>query len=58
MDEYQTNKQAVINKVERVVGYVPMGLGDILSILMHPDVWPFTSKLVHTSEPGVIEGEN
>lgn len=33
---------ALIARLERVVGYVPVGTGDLLHVLSHPDVLPFT----------------
>lgn len=39
-------KQELSKKIERMVGYIPPGLGDILSILTHPDVISLTERYI------------
>lgn len=36
-------EDAVIRQMQRVVGYVPLGVRDLLRCLTHPDVWPLMS---------------
>jgi hypothetical protein len=37
-----TIEWALLRRVERVVGYLPVGTCDLLRILAHPDVLPLT----------------
>jgi hypothetical protein len=48
-------KQALMNKVERVVGYVPVGMDDILSILIGPDVYPEFKEYLRKHEESYNE---
>lgn len=50
MTSQEEAKIAVCKKVERVVGYIPQGLGDILSILAHPDVIELTKKFLEEKD--------
>lgn len=36
----------ILRKVERIVGYPPTGMLDLLKILVHPDVIELTKKYV------------
>ena len=36
----------VVDRVAKVVGYVPHGLGDLLNVLTHPDVIDSTERFV------------
>lgn len=39
-------EQAIISKVEHIVGYVPIGTLDLLHILVHPDVIALTGAYI------------
>lgn len=39
-------EQEICKKIERLVGYVPVGTVDLLHILVHPDVIHLTEKYV------------
>lgn len=38
--------QAICRRVNRMVGYHVTGLGDLLSVLTHPDVLPMVEDLI------------
>lgn len=42
-------KVELCKKIEKVVGYLPVGIGDILSILTHPDVINETEKYINAA---------
>jgi hypothetical protein len=35
-------RRELLKRIERVVGYPPVGMGDLLNVLTHPDVLPLT----------------
>ena len=39
-----TTEAALLDRVQRVVGYVPVGTSDLLRVLTHPDVLPLTKR--------------
>ena len=45
-----TYKKDLCYKIEKIVGYSPHGLGDLLSILVHPDVIELTKKYIKSVE--------
>lgn len=47
-------KLELVRRVERMVGYVPVGLGDLLSVLVHPDVISLTRAYLNAQEPTCI----
>jgi len=46
MEEVSEIKKAISRKVNRMVGYEVIGLGDLLSILTGPDVLPDLERLI------------
>lgn len=49
-----TTEQEVLKKVERIIGYVPVGMLDLLRVLVHPDVIDLTEKYVSEKKGEVI----
>lgn len=39
----------LLKRLEKVVGYVPVGTSDLLHILTHPDVLQFTTRYIEES---------
>ena len=46
MDEAQ---RMIYIQIEKMLGYVPMGTRDLLSILTHPDVIAYTEELLRVA---------
>jgi hypothetical protein len=42
----QETEMALLNKLKRMMGYVPIGTKDLLSVLTHPDVIDLTEEYV------------
>lgn len=45
-------RKAVLQKVCRMLGYDPVGMGDLLAILAHPDVIDLTRKYLDAADKG------
>lgn len=45
-------EEALIKRVSQVVGYVPVGLKDLLHVLKHPDVIELTRSYIETTTAG------
>lgn len=54
---FEVPKRSIAIQIEKMVGYVPPGLGDLLSILVHPDVLPLTKLLIRAAEQEDSRGE-
>lgn len=46
MDEMLAAKQRVIDQMNKMLGYVPVGTSDLLAILTHPDMLGLTHEFV------------
>lgn len=44
------HEDAIIEKVKRIVGYVPVGTKDLLHVLVHPDVMAHTKLYVEARD--------
>lgn len=49
-NEFIDQEKALLHKLERVVGYVPIGTKDLLKVLTHPDVIRFTKQYIFQRE--------
>jgi hypothetical protein len=43
-------EDALVQRIERMIGYVPIGTRDLLHILSHPDVIDITRKYLDAEE--------
>lgn len=52
MSELDAIRREIFIKIERMVGYVPVGFGDLLNIITSPDMLPLTEQLLEESKKG------
>lgn len=50
MDNMTEAEKALIVKLKRIVGYVPVGILDLLHVLTHPDIIDLTMKYIESHE--------
>lgn len=41
---YSATEEALIERIQRIVGYVPVGTRDLLHILSHPDIISYSER--------------
>lgn len=46
----EDEKEALIQQMGRVVGYVPLGTRDLLNVLIHPDLIEFTKRYIESKD--------
>jgi hypothetical protein len=46
----QEEKEALIERMQEIIGYVPVGTRDLLNVLIHPDLIEFTKAYVKSRD--------